>query len=125
MTRPSIIWKLTEDDGELSQSLIANQDSILALDWSPGGKRIATASSDPSIRFRDSRLDLIGVVDYQPDWVQALDFSRDGEWVAAERYDGSVRLYDSSSQKEIAGPPLVFESRTLHIRCNPEGAASR
>ncbi len=55
------IWSLGNEDGHLKQSLIADEDSILALVWSPDGKTIITASSDGSIRFRDAAtLDPIG-----------------------------------------------------------------
>jgi len=57
------VWDLTDTDGHLSQSLIADQDSVLALVWSPDGKTIITASSDGSIRFRDTNLELLGVID--------------------------------------------------------------
>ena len=44
------VWQLAGDDGHLSQSLIADEESLLALAWSPDGKTIVTASSDGSIR---------------------------------------------------------------------------
>lgn len=103
------IWRLAEDDGHLSQSLIADEESLLALVWSPDGKIIVTASSDGSIRFRDRKLDLIGVVDRQPDWVEALDMSPDGKWLAAGRYNGTLSLYDVKTYKELRGKMTVFE----------------
>ncbi len=103
------IWRLGEDDGHLGQSLIADEESLLALVWSPDGKTIVTASSDGSIRFRDSKLDLIGVVDRQPDWVEALDMSSDGKWLAAGRYNGTLSLYDAKTYKDLRGEMMVFE----------------
>ncbi|HEX4322157.1 MAG TPA: c-type cytochrome domain-containing protein [Acidobacteriaceae bacterium] len=105
------VWKLGEDDGHLSQSLIADEDSLLALVWSPDGKAIITSSSDGSIRFRDAAtLEAISVIDRQPDWVEALDISIDGKWLAAGRYDGSLSIYDTQSRKPIRAPMMVFES---------------
>ena len=102
------VWRLTADDGHLSQSLIADEDSLLALVWSPDGKVIITSSSDGSIRFRDTKLDLMGVIDRQPDWVEAIAISPDGKWLAAGRYNGTLSLYDSDTHKESRESMTVF-----------------
>jgi WD40 repeat protein len=94
------VWHLAEQDGQLLHSLIADEDSLLSLIWSHDGKTIITASSDGSIRFRDSNLDLKGVADRQADWVEALDASQNGRWLAAGRYDGSISLYDLTTFRE-------------------------
>ncbi len=106
------IWRLAGENGHLSQSLIADADSLLAMLWSPDSKMIITASSDRSIRFRDAAtLDPVGVIDKQSDWVQALDISADGRWLAAGRYDGTLSLYDVKSYQELRPPMLVFDPR--------------
>ena len=102
------VWRLGEEDGHLVQSLIADEDSLLALVWSPDGKVIITSSSDGSIRFRDTKLDLMGVIDKQPDWVEALAISPDGKWLAAGRYNGTLSLYDAGTYKESRGSMTVF-----------------
>jgi WD40 repeat protein len=104
------VWQLAADDGHLIQSLIADQDSLLALAWSPDGKTIVTASADGSIRFRDPKLDLVGVIDNQSDWVDALDISPDGNWLAAGRYNGTLSVYDLKTYKDLGGPRKVFDS---------------
>ncbi|HYK35437.1 eIF2A-related protein [Alloacidobacterium sp.] len=104
------VWKLGKDDGHLDQSLIADEDSILALVWSPDGKTIITASSDGSIRFREaSTLDPIRVIDHQPDWVEALSISRDGKQLAAGRFNGTLSVYDAENYKETRGQMIAFE----------------
>jgi WD40 repeat protein len=103
------IWKLGQDDGRLSRSLIADENSLLSLAWSPDGKTIVTSSSDRSIRFRDAKLNLTGVIDHQPDWVEALDLSPDGKWLAAGRYDGTLSLYDTKTYTEVRGKMTVFD----------------
>jgi dipeptidyl aminopeptidase/acylaminoacyl peptidase len=106
------IWHLAEEDGHLTQALIADEESLLAVAWSPDGKTIVTASADGSIRFRDAAtLNPLGIIDKQPDWVQALDISRDGKWLAAGRYDGSLSLYDAKSLKAVRAPMTVFDPR--------------
>jgi len=103
------VWKLGNDGGRLVQSLIADEDSILALVWSPDGKEIITSSSDGSIRFRDAAtLNPISVIDHQPDWVEALGLSPDGKWLAAGRYNGTLSVYDVKTYKPTAGPMMAF-----------------
>ena len=104
------VWQLAADDGHLIQSLIADEESLLALAWSPDGKTIVTASADGSIRFRNPKLDLVGVIDNQPDWVDALDISPDGNWLAAGRYNGTLSVYDLKTHKDLGGPRKVFDS---------------
>jgi len=92
------VWRLGDNDGHLVQSLIADEDSILALVWSPDGKTIITSSADGSIRFRDAAtLNPVRVIDHQSDWVEALGISPDGRFVAAGRYDGSLSVYNATS----------------------------
>jgi WD40 repeat protein len=108
------VWQLAAGDGHLVQSLIADEDSLLALAWSPDGKTIVTASADGSIRFRNPKLDLVGVIDKQLDWVEALDISPDGKWLAAGRYNGTLSLYDLKTLKDLGGPRKVFDSLKPH-----------
>jgi tricorn protease-like protein len=119
------IWKLTQDDGQLRQSLIADEDSLLSLKWSHDGKMLVTASSDGSIRFRDRKLNLTGVIDHQPDWVEALDVSPDGRWLAAGRYDGTLSLYDTTTFAEVRGKTIVFDGLQSTVADIGKEAASR
>ena len=106
------VWRLGDEDGHLDQSLIADEDSILSLLWSPDGKTIITASSDESIRFRDAAsLDPIRVIDHQPDWVEALSMSPDGKQLAAGRFNGTLSLYNVENYKEVLGQMMAFEPR--------------
>ena len=118
------VWRLAEDDGHLSQSLIADQDTLLALVWSPDGKTIITSSSDGSIRFRDSKLNLVGVIDRQPDWVEALAMSSDNKFLAAGRYNGTLSVYDATTYKELRGS-IVFDALGQSGEDNRKQAANR
>ncbi len=119
------VWRVSEADGRLTQSLIADQDTLLALVWSPDGKTIVTSSSDGSIRFRDTKLDLTGVIDRQPDWVEALDMSPDGKRLAAGRYNGTLSLYDVKTLGETTGKLTVFDALTPAGGAKANEAASR
>lgn len=117
------IWQLGAEDGHLVHSLIADEDSQLSLAWSRDGKTIVTGSADRSIRFRDPNLELKGVADRQPDWVDALDMSPDGKWLAAGRYDGSLSLYDAATFKESRSLPGVTALQRAGISKAQEAAS--
>jgi WD40 repeat protein len=117
------IWQLGDEDGHLLHSLIADEDSQLSLAWSRDGKTIITASADGSIRFRDANLDLKGVVDRQPDWVEAIDLSPDGKWLAAGRYNGSLSLYDATTYKESRSVTIFDAHQPTGIINAREGAS--
>lgn len=105
------VWQVGDTDGKLLRSLIADEDSILALAWTPDGKMLITSSADGSIRFRDAAtLDPVAVVAHQPDWVEALGVSPDGTRLAAGRFNGTLSLFDMKSFKEVFGPWTAFEA---------------
>ncbi|MGD0913563.1 MAG: c-type cytochrome domain-containing protein [Terracidiphilus sp.] len=103
------IWRLGDQDGHLIESLIADEDSLLALEWSPDGKTLVTASSDGFIRFRNTKLDLMGSIDKQSDWVESLAMSPDGKWLATGRYNGTLSLYDTATYKEMRAQITAFD----------------
>jgi hypothetical protein len=91
------IWQLGEKGATLAQSLIAHEDAILRLAWSPDGKLLISSSADKTIKvFHAADLTEIKTYDKQPDWVLSLEFSPDGKSFAAGRYDGSLEIYPTA-----------------------------
>ena len=88
------IWQLGEKGATLLNSLIAHEDAILKLAWSPDGKYLISSSADKTIKvFQASDLTEIKTYDHQSDWVQALEYAPNGKTFAAGRYDGSLEIY--------------------------------
>lgn len=94
------IWRLEEKGGVLLNSLMAHEDAILKLAWSPDGETLISSGADRTIKvFRSKDLSEVKTLP-QPDWAYGLEFSPDGAWFAAGRYDGSLSLYDSKQFKD-------------------------
>jgi WD40 repeat protein len=88
------VWQLSDKGARLVNSLIAHEDAILKLAWSPDGKLLISSSADKTIKvFNAADLTELKTFDHQPDWVLSLDFSPDGKMFAAGRYDGSLEIY--------------------------------
>jgi WD40 repeat protein len=83
------IWSLGEKSGTLTNSLIAHEDAILRLAFSPDGELLVSCSADRTIKvFKAADLTEVKALK-QPDWPLALDISPDGKTLAAGRFDGS------------------------------------
>ena len=103
------VWDLSDKGGTQAQSMIADEESILQIAYSPDGKTIISTSADRSVRFRDATtLNPVLALENQPDWVDAISVSPDGRWLAAGRYDGTVSVYDTASAKQVSGPWVAF-----------------
>ena len=92
------VWSLGEKSGTLLNSLIAHEDAILRLAYSPDGKYLVSSSADNTIKvFKADDLAEIKVFSKQPDWVLSLEFAPDGKSFAAGRYDGSLEIIPITS----------------------------
>jgi WD40 repeat protein len=88
------VWRMDENGGEMLHSMMANEDAILKLVWSPDGTILVTASADGTVRsLKASDLSEIASARNQPDWVYGLAFSADGSTVAIGRMDGSLAFW--------------------------------
>lgn len=99
------VWTLGEKAGTLDNSLIAHEDAILRLAWSPDGKMLLSSSADGTVKLLNaSDLSEIGTLPSQSDWVYGLEFSPDGSEFAAGRFDGSLTI---EPVKAVAGKALA------------------
>jgi len=87
------VWSLGESGATLQNSLIAHEDAILQLAWSPDGKYLVSSSADKEVKmFKADDLTLVKTW-RQPDWGLSLAFAPDGKDFAVGRFDGSYEIY--------------------------------
>src|SRR5256712_2213709 len=98
------------EDATLVRQLAAQDGAILALDWSPDGRRVAVAGAGPSVNIYDAESGLpLASCKGHTAGIYAVAFSPDGTHVATGGFDGQVRLYSTSDctlEKSFVPVPL-------------------
>ncbi|GAB4379124.1 MAG: hypothetical protein Kow00121_32580 [Elainellaceae cyanobacterium] len=110
--------QLTEADAEhrwrCVQSLTGHEGAVTAIAISPGGRIIASGSSDKSIRFWSLATgELLHTFPGRSLWggtghtaqISAIAFSPDGETIASGSEDGTIKWWDLDSKELIYSLP--------------------
>jgi WD40 repeat protein len=96
------LWELGEASGRLLNTVIAHEDAILKVAFSPDGKLIVSSSADRTIKvFNTADLSEVKTIPGQPDWTYGIEFAPDGKTFVAGRYDGSVSIYDTQQFRDL------------------------
>jgi len=99
------VWSLGEKGGTLLNSLIAHEDAILQLAWSPDGKYLVSSAADKEVKvFQADDLTLVKTW-RQPDWALSVGFAPDGKSFAVGRFDGSYEVYIVGQAPGLRGAP--------------------
>jgi WD40 repeat protein len=100
--------------------LSAHRLSIWTVQFSPDGKRLATASSDGTVKIWDvANRKLERELTYDT-WLRPLDFSPDGTRLVVGVGDGQIRVWDTTEWKELASLK-GHNSFTFHLEFSPDG----
>lgn len=97
------VWSLGDKSGTLENSLIAHEDAILQLAWSPDGKYLVSSSADKEVKvFKADDLSVVKTW-RQPDWALSVAFAPDGKSFAVGRFDGSYEVYRLGQAQSLRG----------------------
>lgn len=89
--------------GDLLRVLAPGSDIVHDVAWSPGGDRLAVASSDATVRILDAeRGRLVRTLPGHRDWVLAVAWSPDGTRIATGSRDRTAKVFDVATGALLA-----------------------
>jgi len=102
-------YLLGDKQATLDQTMIAHEDSVLHLVYTPDGKQILSTASDHTLKVFDAAtLNPIRDLASEPDWVQAMALSPDGKELALGQYNGQFTVLNLATDKPVLGPLTGF-----------------
>ncbi len=93
-------------DGKVRHELPGHKRYVVAVDFRPDGKRLATLGHEGTIRIWDTgsgrELRAISLDSTSVPTYRGLSWSPDGRWLAGAYNDGPVRIWDPETGRETA-----------------------
>lgn len=100
-SHPSLqLWNV--ETGQHLQTLLGHTNRIRAVSYHPGGKIVASASEDHTVRLWDTQTgECLQVLQGHEEAVWSIAFSGNGRFLASASVDQTVRLWDVATGKNI------------------------
>jgi WD40 repeat protein len=116
-TLRSLLTQAVRPMEKLERPLRGHTRDVPFVAYSPDGTRIATASSDKTVRIWSADTGQLLHILSHPDPVDAANFSPDGKLVASVALDGQLRIWDA----ETGGMVRSFEEKAWRVAFTPDG----
>ncbi|NQW42690.1 MAG: WD40 repeat domain-containing protein [Bacteroidetes bacterium] len=101
-TKGSIVLKIDAMTGKTVTEFIGHKDAINALDISPDGITLVSASSDKTIKTWDLTLEKEIKTFFGYEWkVTSVEFSADGKYILGGCNTGETKLFETETGKEV------------------------
>lgn len=86
------VWALGDTSATLEGAMIAHEDAVLRLAWSPDGEWLVSGGADRRLKWRRAATLAEAGAAAQSDWITGLEFAPGGKQLAIARHDGSVEV---------------------------------
>ncbi len=117
----AIFWDA--ETGTRRFELVGHRAPLRAIEVSPDGRLIATASDDGTVRFWDAETGRAGrILDGHKGGALAVAFSPDSRQVATFGGDGTTRIWEASSGALLRTLPAVREDEGSPFASGAQGA---